>query len=669
MSQPAPQPAADPSATPAQAARPVVVVGAGPVGLRVAAELAQRQPSRPLLIFGEETWAPYDRIQLSALLAGTRRLPELQRQAQAQLAASEAPVLHLGRRIVRIEPAQHRVIDHHGDAHRYATLVLATGSRARVPGIPGIDLRGVFTLRDLSDAQALAARQLRSRATVVIGGGPLGLECARAMQRHHTQVTVVDHNERLMHRQLDAEGAAQLREHVGALGVQVRLGARTVQICAGRDGAVAGVVLADGERLACDTVVVAAGIVPRIELARAAGIAVGRGIRVDDRLQTSVPDIYAIGECAEHDGQLYGLVAPGFEQAAVAAEAIAGGQARYVGTVTATQLKILGRSVYSLGELGENPRLPGARHVHWRDAAGRYRKLVLYRGRAYGVIAIGPWPALPRVQDLVRQRRRVWPWQVWRFRRTGFIWDAQGQPEVSAWPAGAVVCNCTGVTRGRLSQAVGAGCASVAALGAQTGAGTVCGSCQPLLAGLVGGPALSPQPAGGHRQLAGLAGLTLAAVLAVLLLPAIPYASSFPLAWHPEVLWRDGLLKQVSGFSVLGLALLALPLSLRKRLPRVRFGRYPLWRLLHALVALLALLGLWLHTGGRLGDNLNAWLMLCVAALMAAGAAAAAVTAFEHRLAPARAKRWRRQTLWLHLLASWPLPALLGFHVLKTYYY
>lgn len=645
---------------------PVVIVGAGPVGMRVSTELARRLPGTPQLILGEEPWDPYDRVRLSALLAGELRLPELQTVS----GIDGEHIRHLRTTAVAIDTASRTVIDAAGRGHRYACLVLATGSYPHVPEIPGIRMPGCYTLRNLGDAHALRARQFRSRHTVVLGGGLLGLEAARAMQRYGTRVTVIEHQNRLMAQQLDNRGAALLERHVTSLGIRVLLCERLVEVHADAGGRVCAVSLGSGPPMRCDTVVVATGIRPRIELAQRAGLAYGRGILVNDRMRTSHPDIYAVGECAEHDGRVYGLVAPGFEQAAVAVTNIAGGDARYVGSVPATQLKILGRQVYSLGELGETRSLPGARDYHWEDAAGEvYRKLVLHRGRCVGVVALGPWPALPRVQDLVLQRRRVRPWQCWRFQRTGFIWHRRGQPEVAMWPASATVCNCVGASRGALTEAIEAGCASVEGLSETTGAGTVCGSCRPLLAELLGRPGEPPSPTPAYRWLAGLALAAGALAVAVPGLPALPYAGSFPLDWHWEALWRSGTLKQVSGFGVLGLSLTALLLSLRKRTTRLRWGSYPVWRVAHVALACLALAGLWAHTGGRLGSNLNRYLMLTFLAMSLVGVASAGVAAFEHRLSPALAKRLRRQTLWLHVMLFWPLPSLLGFHVLKTFYY
>jgi nitrite reductase (NADH) large subunit len=404
-----------------------------------------------------------------------------------------------------------------------------------------------------------------------------------------------------------------------------------------------------------------------VELARDAGLEVRRGVVVGDDTRTSDPDIFAVGECAQHRGTVYGLVAPGLEQATVAAHIVAGGTARYVGSVANTKLKVLGLDVYSLGSVMGRDRDDGEYVWHSRDQ-NIYRKLVVRRGRCVGVISIGRWPALPRVQDFVNRRRRVLQRHIRCFQETGFIWSPKGQPEVVHWPATATVCNCTGVTRGDLSSAIASGCNSLQLLADATRASTVCGSCKPLLSELLGTHA-TVVATPGYRALLAVSLLTLLTLVLANAAGPVPYAQSFDVAWHWDEIWRNSRFKQISGYTVLGLSVLGLVMSLRKRIPRFSTGGFPWWRLMHVVLGVTALIVLLAHTGGRLGHNLNFWLMLTFTGLLLSGAVTGAIAALEHRWQPAEAKRARGWGTWLHIVLFWPLPVLLGFHVLKSYYF
>lgn len=645
---------------------PVVIVGNGPVGMRVARELAERAPRTPVVIYGDEPHEPYNRVRLSSWLAG-----ELTLEGLAQPLQSPAGSLieeRMGYRIQAIDGAARTVVDSSGRVQPYAELVLATGSSPLVPGIPGIDLAGVFTFRDLDDTNRLLARRLRSHHTVVLGGGLLGLEAARGMQRGGTRVTVIEHADRLLGRQLDEAASECLKAAVEALGIDAVVGDGVKTVLG--DQRVAGVRLHSGREIPCDTLVLATGIRPNIGLAGPARIAVGRGIRVDDAMRTSVDHIYAVGECAEHRGRLYGLVAPGLEQAAVAAAHIAGMTGHYAGSVAASRLKVVGTQVFSMGPMGagEGPGY-GRTTVYRDDAAGVYRKILVRRHRLVGAIGIGEWDETVRLQTLIGRGGRFWPWQVLRFRRSGRLWPAEDSQGVAAWPALAVVCQCTGVTRGTVGQAISGGACSVGDVSGATGAGTVCGSCKPLVAELLAQPA-APEPVARHRLLLGLGGLGLAGALALFFAPVVPYATSVQHDWHWDVLWREGLAKQISGFTVLGLFVLGLLISPVKRIRRfAAAGRFDAWRLFHVVLGLLAVVGLAVHTGFRTGSGLNLLLIVAFTTTLAAGALSTGVIALEHRIGGALARRLRRQTVWGHILLFWPVPALLGWHIFKTYWF
>ncbi|MBI3041947.1 MAG: NAD(P)/FAD-dependent oxidoreductase [Betaproteobacteria bacterium] len=644
-----------------KAIAPVVVVGAGPVGMRVAQELCRRDPATPVVLYGEEASEPYNRVRLSSFLVGELSWQALTRDSALPPGANIET--RYGCRVTAIDRESRCVRDATGFAQPYSRLVLATGSRPYVPDIPGIKLPGVYTFRDVRDAHRLLARRVRSRRTVVLGGGLLGLEAARAMQRFHTEVCVVEHYSRLMMRQLDEGAARELLARLEALGIEVVLGDGVKRVLG--DAAVSGIQLRSERLVECDTLLVATGILPNTELALAAGLPIGRGVRVNDRMQTPDPDIYAVGECAEHRNRVYGIVAPGLEQATVAAHAITGGRTRYNGSTVATRLKVVDLPVFSMGPVTgeETPSFGRA----WVSRAGSsYRKLVTLHGRLVGAIAVGDCPELSRLQEAVMRQRRVWPWQLLRFARTGSLWPEEEMGSVVAWPAAATVCNCTGVTRGELGRALAGGCATVESLAARTGASTVCGSCRPLLAELAGSTAVAG-PVRGWKMLLGSGGFAALATLALALV-LVPYTVTVQVPWQWDVLWRESFWKQVSGFSVLGLSAVLLAMSLRKRMPRVRLGDFSLWRVAHAALGALTLIGLAAHTGGRLGANLNFFLMAAFLGVVALGAVAGGAIALEHRLG-AGAARLRGTSLWTHILIAWPIPVLLAFHVFKTYYF
>lgn len=644
---------------------PIVVVGSGPVGVRTVQELLRRDPHCAIVLYGDEPWEPYNRVRLSSFLSGADDLAALRNALTLPLGSRVVQHHHCA--VTAIDREAAMVSDALGRVQPYQRLILATGSRAHIPAIPGIELPGVFAFRDLNDAQRLLARRVRSRHTVVLGGGVLGLETARAMQRQHTQVTAIEHNPRLMGRQLDAEAARRLRRYVQALGIAVLVGTGVKRVLGAHK--VMGVELGDQTVLPCDTIVLATGIRPNIDLALDCGLSVGRGVRVNDRMQSSDARIFAVGECAEHREQVYGLVAPGLEQAAVAAHCVLGGESHYGGSIAATRLKVLDRPVFSMGAIDDEALSGLHRSLSYvSTSSDAYRKLVLRRGRLVGAIQVGAGMETGRLQDAITRRRYLWPWQRLRFIRTGQLWHAPDTTRVARWPARTTVCNCMNVTRGALSAALQAGCDSVPALSERTGAATVCGSCKPLLAELVGAGAEAVPVVRQHPL---LVASFVAALLALFICGAspIPYASTAMPDWQIDALWRDGLWKQVSGYTLLGLALLSLTVSLRKRWRRFSRGAFTRWRFAHAALGLSALLVLVAHTGFRLGSNLNQFLMVSFLAVALMGSVAGGVTALQAQLGGMAAQRLRRFWGWIHLIVAWPVPVLLTLHIVSVYYF
>ena len=648
---------------------PVIVVGGGPVGIRVAQELSRRGVD--CIVFNAERWQPYNRVKLTPLLCGDAQLGQVMQRLE--FPGPGAVQLYSEQSVIDIDRDARTVMTRVGRTFRYRKLVLAVGSRAHVPPIPNRTLSGVFTFRNIDDVERLIARSFRSRRTIVIGGGLLGLEAARGMARRGAETWVIEHNPHLMPRQLDSAAGQLLAEQLRLSGLVVRTGTGVAGI-AGADR-VESVELSSGERVTCDTVIICTGIRANTELAREVGLAVGRGIRVSERLLTSDPDIYAIGECAEVDGVIAGLVGPGFEQAVAAASDIAAMPIGYAGSVPSTKLKVAGIDVFSMGDVEQiEQRIDIGSLVYRDDANNIYRTLALRRGRLIGAFGIGDWPELTHLQEAVRSKALVAPWHRLRFKRTGRLWPETEPSGVHDWPRHAVVCNCTGATRGQIGDAIALGAASLEDVQRDTGASTVCGSCQIHVAALLGGPPVRKpvpwwRPVAIASAAAGLCGvLTLA-------LPAWPLARSITKLGIADKLWLDGTWKQMSGYTLLALSIAAALLSFRKRwLPSAAqtwISAFGAWRLVHTLIGSATLLVLFAHTGFRLGHNLNFWLMSCFLTTCLSGGAIGLSSALEHRIpaSPAAAARLRAWIFWVHVLALWPLPLLLGFHILSVYYY
>jgi nitrite reductase (NADH) large subunit len=644
---------------------PTIIVGTGPVGIRALQSILQHDPESPVVIFGDEPWAPYNRVKLSSFLAGEIKWDEL---IDSQIKMETRSVIQRHNcAIIEIDRLKKCVIDEFGQAYQYKKLILALGSKPHIPNIPGKNLGRVYTFRDLNDAQNLLARRVSSRSTVVIGGGLLGIECARAMTKQNTRVSIVDHSGWLMSQQLDENAAAYLNEHVMTLGVRTYLGSG-VKTVIGEDK-VTGIELLNGKIIECDTVIFATGIVPNIDLARAAKLSVGRGVRVNNNMQTTDPDIYAIGECAQHNDKIYGIVSPGFEQAEVAVHHLFGKKANYTGSLCATQLKVAGINIFSMGNIGiEEPESNFSVYMYENYSKRIYRKLFLKSNRIVGFIAVGELSSRNRLQEAINHQRRVWPWQISAFLSTGEPWKEESSNNIHQWPASSIVCNCMGVTRGTCSKAIETGCDTIEKLMNTTNASTVCGSCRPLLAGLLGSSARMERIKA-LKSFFVISLLSLVLSVAIFLLPSLHYPETVIEQLNWDILWRNNTLKQISGFAILGLALIGLLVSLRKRWKRFSILDFSFWRYVHIALGLTGLTVIFLHTGFRFGSNLNMWLMAAFSALLLAGSLMGVFMAFQHKLDAARAKNIRDTLLWAHILTFWPVPALLVMHITKSYYF
>ncbi|HEX2351373.1 MAG TPA: FAD-dependent oxidoreductase [Xanthobacteraceae bacterium] len=361
---------------------PLVVIGNGMAAVRFVEELAKRALGRyAVAVIGDEPRLAYNRVLLSALLAQEVGFSEIELKP-VRWWRDRGVTLRYGLRATAVNPVARNVTLSNGRELSFSKLVFATGSQPIKLRIPGMDLPGVFTFRDIDDVNTIA--KAAGARVVVIGGGLLGLEAAYGLAKAGAQVTVLHLMNRLMERQLDA---------LEAKGIAVRLETETMRITG--SGRVETVELRDGSIIPADAVVVAVGIRANTELARAAGLKVDRGIAVDDHLETSVAGIHAIGECAEHRGLCYGVVEPAYEQAQVLARRLSGERVTYGGSVLAANLKVAGVNVFSAGDF--LAATAGAEEIMLSDPGlGVYKKLVIADGRLigavlFGDIADGPW--------------------------------------------------------------------------------------------------------------------------------------------------------------------------------------------------------------------------------------------------------------------------------------
>jgi assimilatory nitrate reductase electron transfer subunit len=474
----------------------VVVVGNGMAGARFAAELRSREPRRPVVVFGTEPGRAYNRILLSNLLAG--------KVGEEDLALAEPPGaldLRTGVDVDAIDPEAKTVHASDGTTTRYDTLVLATGSRAIVPPIDGLWkdpetlIDGAETFRTLADCRRIIAEAEQARKVVVLGGGLLGLEAARGLAQRGLAIEVVHARGHLMERQIDPDASRILISTLAELGVSVRLDAVTEEVIAtepGGGGRLRGVRLEDGSEIEADLLVIACGVRPNPDLAAKAGLLVNHGIVVDDRMRTSDPSVYAIGECAEHRGKVYGLVQPAWEQARVAAEVISGGGgAHYTGSRLVTRLKASGVDLASMGD--PHVDADGAEVVTFADPTRRtYQKVVIRDQRVVAAILLGDSPT---VGTLTQAFDRETP--VPSDPRSLLFTRGGGQAaEPGMVSAATTLCRCNGVTAGAIVRAWMGGARTPTEVAGVTRASTGCGSCRDTIASYVTALAADAQQGG-----------------------------------------------------------------------------------------------------------------------------------------------------------------------------
>ena len=460
----------------------LVMIGNGMAGMKAIEDICNIAPEMfDITIFGAERHPNYNRILLSKVLSGEMQVEDIILHDEKWY-QERGITLHLGRKVTEIRRGRRSVIADDGTEAEYDALIMATGANPVMIPIPGVDKEGVVTFRSIDDCQRMMERSKTFKRAAVIGGGLLGLEAARGLIDLGMEVTVIHNQDTLMNLQLDSIAGDMLRQRLEGQGMKFRLSSLTTEVLG--NGRVTGVRFADGGELNCDVLVMATGIRPNKELAEAAHLYCNRGIVVNDYMQTITdPSVYAVGECVEHRGNTYGLVAPLYEQAKILAHQITGNGFRaYRGSVVSTRLKVAGVNVFSAGELSGGS---SSDVIEYRDIKGGfYKKLVLRDNRIVGAVMFGDTADGPRFFNMMHDKTDVSGLRGTLLFGDPMMGDAghSGIKAVSMMSPDTVVCGCAGVSKKAIVDAVTKyGLTSRQEVIKYTKASGSCGGCAPLV--------------------------------------------------------------------------------------------------------------------------------------------------------------------------------------------
>ena len=427
----------------------LVVIGNGMAGIACVEEILKLDPSRyEITVFGKERHLNYNRVLLSHILTGEKALKDILLH-DASWYEKNGIKLHTSSKITAIRRKSRIVAAENGAEAQYDKLILATGSMPFIPPVSGIGKKGVVTFRDIDDCENLRRLSQKGGRAVVIGGGLLGLEAAYGLKNLGMKVSVVHLMDRLMERQLDKSAAEFLKHDIEKLGIEILLGKETAEILGNEQ--VEGLRFKDDSSLDADIVVMSVGIKPNVELAISSGIYCEKGIMVSDTMQSYDPAIYAVGECVQHRGATFGLVAPIFEQARVLANHLAGDcRLIFKSQPTSTRLKIPGIDLYSAGDINENSKTEAIEYLDRGNSL--YKKLLLKDNRITGILMYGDTADGPRlfssllqVEDISQKRRSI---------LFGEGMAGKAALSVETMPNDAIVCGCNGVTKGMIIEAI-----------------------------------------------------------------------------------------------------------------------------------------------------------------------------------------------------------------------
>ncbi|MBR9843818.1 MAG: NAD(P)/FAD-dependent oxidoreductase [Rhodobacteraceae bacterium] len=459
----------------------LIVIGAGMASGRMLEHLLEAdREAYDITLFNAEPRGNYNRLMLSPVLSGEKTYEEIVTHDDAWY-AENGITCRFGEQVTAIDPAAKTVTGEKG-VLAYDKLVIATGSTPFIIPMPGHDLPGVIAYRDLEDTEEMIALGDKAGSkAVVIGGGLLGLEAAAGMAARGVDVTVVHIMGHLMERQLDEAAGYLLRKSLMDKGIKVLCQAVSKEIVAGPDGRAEKLVLEDGTELAFDLLVMAVGIRPSIALAKEAGLAVGRGVHVDDQMITSNEDILALGECVEHDGEIFGLVAPLYDQAKVLAHTLVGVADRFINKEVSTKLKVTGCDLFSAGDFAEGE---GREDIVFRDPArGVYKRLVLEGGRIVGAVMYGDTADGAWFYSQIKDRTDIEEMRETLIFGPAYQGGGASDPlaAVAALPDDAEICGCNGVNKGTIVEAIKGGAGDLPTLKTCTKASASCGTCTGLV--------------------------------------------------------------------------------------------------------------------------------------------------------------------------------------------
>lgn len=577
----------------------IVVIGAGPAGVKATNELLNKTSGVNIKLFNGESSKPYNRAQLSYYLAGDLGIEDIDNSLpnhNGQLQQFE------NCQIAELRTDSKVVVDQYGNSHEYDKLIIATGSLVNAPSINGNDKSGVYDFRSLADAQELMQQRSRNHNVYVMGSGPLGIETALAMKTQTNQV-YLQVRRNLFAPELDDNAKSVLMDYIRSNGVKIVDYALVEKIQG--NGNVSGVKLTNGDTLDVDSVVMCTGISPFKELADKAGIDTDQGIVVDDFMRTNCADVYAIGECAEHDGITHGLVSPGYEQAKTCVSHILAEKVPFQGKQGELQFKFRNFSSHILGDV----KNPDAEIVVYKNTLKNiYRKLYLKGRKVIGAILIGEWSESGRIASVIQSGDRIGFNARAKFLKSGNLWS-DDTVSILDQPEHYIVCLCKGVTRGEISSCIKNGHRTLDAIGEQLEAGVTCGSCQPMLKSMVNEP-VANLVMRHYKSIFWASIISVIVILLTFLAPKLPFERSVQFSFQFEKIWYGSIYKQTTGYVLLFLVFLSCALSFRKRLKKLKFGNLDNWRYLHTILGLIALVALIVHTGFRLGEGLSFALMV-----------------------------------------------------------
>ena len=456
----------------------LIIIGAGMASGRVIEHLVEADADYDITLFNAEPRGNYNRIMLSPVLSGEKTYEEIITHDD-DFYSDNNVTCRFGEKIVAIDRAAKTVTAENGDVLAYDKLLFGTGANPFMIPLPGHNLDGVIAYRDLEDTHLMMSMG-RDNKVVVIGGGLLGLEAAAGMAARGVDVTVVHIMGHLMERQLDEAAGYLLKKSLEAKGITIKLAANSKEIL-GENGKVRALLLDDGTELPCDLLVMAVGIRPNVQLAQEAGLAVGKGIHVDDQMLTSDEDVFAVGECVEHDGALFGLVAPLYDQAKVVAKTLMGQAAAFQQKTLSTKLKVTGCDLFSAGDFADGE---GREDIVFRDPTrGVYKRLVIEQDRLIGAVMYGDTADGNWFFGLIKDGEDIADMRETLIFGPAYQGGGASDPlsAVAALPPDAEICGCNGICKSTITDAIAGGATDLGSVRAQTKASASCGTCTGLV--------------------------------------------------------------------------------------------------------------------------------------------------------------------------------------------